>query len=105
MVDYFLSTPAVLNGRQIFAQYSNHGELRTDPTNRTNQQAQFALVQARDLYETAQKGGPNCVLRISVINVLFPITVDVLYQVTEWMERGSFDVHFVCRSLANSALF
>lgn len=81
MVDYFLSTPAVLNGRQIFAQFSNHGELRTDPSNRTNQQAHVALVQATDLYETAQKGGPNCVLRIGVINVLFPITVDVLYQV------------------------
>ena len=83
MVDYFLSAPAMLNGRQVFAQYSNHGELRTDPTNRTNQQAHMALAQATDLYETAQKGGPNCVLRVSIINMLFPVTLDVLYQVIQ----------------------
>ncbi|CAF1387678.1 unnamed protein product [Rotaria sordida] len=81
MVDYFTSMPAMLNGRQVFAQFSNHGELRTDPTNRTNQQAHVALVQATDLYETAQKGGPNCVLRVSIINLLFPVTIDVLYQI------------------------
>jgi len=81
MVDYFTSAPAMLNGRQVFAQFSNHGELRTDPTNRTNQQAHVALAQATDLYETAQKGGPNCVLRVSIMNMLFPVTIDVLYQV------------------------
>ncbi|CAF1235573.1 unnamed protein product [Adineta steineri] len=81
MVDYFTSVPAMRNGRQIFAQYSNHGELRTDPSNRTNQQAHVALAQATDLYETAQKGGPNCVLRVSIINMLFPVTIDVLYQI------------------------
>lgn len=71
----------MINGRQVFAQFSNHGELRTDPANRTNQQAHVALAQATDLYETAQKGGPNCVLRVSIINMLFPVTIDVLYQV------------------------
>jgi hnRNP-L/PTB/hephaestus splicing factor len=81
MVDYFTSVPAMMNGRQVFVQYSNHGELRTDPTNRTNQQAHVALAQATDLYENAQKGGPNCVLRVSIINVLFPVTIDVLYQI------------------------
>lgn len=81
MVDYFSAAPAMHNGRQIFVQFSNHGELRTDPTNRSNQQAHVALAQATDLYETAQKGGPNCVLRASVINMLFPVTIDVLYQV------------------------
>jgi len=81
MVDYFNSAPAMLNGRQIFAQFSNHGELRTDPSNRTNQQAHVALAQATDLYETAQKGGLNCVLRLSVMNMLYPVTIDVLYQI------------------------
>ena len=81
MVSYFTSVPAMINGRQVFAQYSNHGELRTDPTNRTSQQAPLALAQATDLYESAQKGGPNCVLRVSIINMLFPVTIDVLHQV------------------------
>jgi hypothetical protein len=81
MVEYLTSMPAMINGRQVFAQYSNHGELRTDPTNRTNQQAHVALAQATDLYETAQKGGPNCVLRVSIMNMLYPVTIDVLHQV------------------------
>jgi len=81
MVDYFNSTPAIINGRQVFVQYSNHGELRTDPANRTNQQAHAALAQATDLYETAQKGGLNCVLRVSIMNMMYPVTIDVLHQV------------------------
>jgi len=104
MVDYFTSVPAMLNGRQIFTQFSNHGELRTDPTNRTNQQAHVALAQATDLYETAQKGGPNCVLRVSIMNMLFPVTIDVLYQVIKNNEKHSFflylDFLFI-RSLVN----
>jgi len=81
MVEYLTSMPAMINGRQVFAQYSNHGELRTDPTNRSNQQAHVALAQATDLYETAQKGGTNCVLRVSIMNMLYPVTIDVLHQV------------------------
>jgi len=81
MVTFLTTSPAMINGRQVFAQFSNHGELRTDPSNRTNQQAHVALAQATDLYETAQKGGPNCVLRVSIINMLFPVTIDVLHQI------------------------
>ncbi|CAF1120393.1 unnamed protein product [Adineta steineri] len=81
MVEYLTSMPTMIAGRQVFAQYSNHGELRTDPSNRTNQQAHAALAQATDLYETAQKGGQNCVLRISIMNMLYPVTIDVLHQI------------------------
>ncbi|CAF3483134.1 unnamed protein product [Rotaria socialis] len=81
MVEYLTSMPAMINDRQVFAQFSNHGELRTDPTNRTNQQAHAALAQATDLYEIAQRGGPNCVLRVSIINLLYPVTIDVLHQI------------------------
>ncbi|CAM4760141.1 unnamed protein product [Rotaria magnacalcarata] len=81
MVEYLTSMPAMINDRQVFAQFSNHGELRTDPTNCTNQQAHAALAQATDLYEIAQRGGPNCVLRVSIINLLYPVTIDVLHQI------------------------
>lgn len=104
MVDYFTSMPAMINGRQVFVQYSNHGELRTDPTNRSNQQAHVALAQATDLYETAQKGGPNCVLRISIMNVLFPVTIDVLYQVMQ-IHKRKMESLFSRRSLANLAQY
>ena len=100
MVDYFTTAPAMLNGRQIFAQYSNHGELRTDPSNRTNQQAHVALAQATDLYETAQKGGQNCVLRVSIMNMLYPVTIDVLYQVRKKNNRINRSIRYF-RSLAN----
>ena len=90
MVEYLTSMPTMFSGRQVFAQYSNHGDLRTDPTNRTNQQAFAALTQATDLYETAQKGGANCVLRATIINMLYPVTIDVLYQV--WQSRKESEV-------------
>lgn len=94
MVDYFTSTPAMINGRQVFAQYSNHGELRTDPANRSNQQAHVALAQATDLYETAQKGGTNCVLRVSIAHMLYPVTIDVLHQV-RYSFPTTFEMKFV----------
>ncbi len=86
--------PAMINGRQVFAQYSNHGELRTDPTNRSNQQAHVALAQATDLYETAQKGGTNCVLRVSIMNMLYPVTIDVLHQVKNSTNEHSNRIGF-----------
>jgi hypothetical protein len=97
MVNYFTSVPAMINGRQVFAQFSNHGELRTDPANRTNQQAHVALAQATDLYETAQKGGPNCVLRVSIMNMMFPVTIDVLHQVMPIVEHDHHSSTFVYR--------
>jgi hypothetical protein len=103
MVEYLTSMPAMINGRQVFAQYSNHGELRTDPTNRSNQQAHVALAQATDLYETAQKGGTNCVLRISIMNMLYPVTIDVLYQVENSIDEQSNQIlFFYFRFLVNS---
>lgn len=105
MVDYFNSMPAMINGRQVFAQYSNHGELRTDPTNRTNQQAHVALAQATDLYETAQKGGLNCVLRVSIMNMMYPVTIDVLHQVKSRQSNERLTCSFVCRFSVNLVRF
>ena len=81
MTDYFSSIPILLNGRQIFVQFSNHQELKTDPNNANNQQAQAALQSAMTLQEIACVGGPNCVLRVVVNNMIYPISVDTFYQV------------------------
>jgi hypothetical protein len=81
MTDYFSSIPILLNGRQIFVQFSNHQELKTDPNNANNQQAQAALQSATILQETGRTGGQNCVLRVVVNNMLYPVTVDTFYQV------------------------
>jgi hypothetical protein len=81
MTDYFSSIPILLNGRQIFVQFSNHQELKTDPNNANNQQAQAALQSATLLQEIGQAGGQNCVLRVVVNNLIYPISVDTFYQV------------------------
>ena len=81
MTDYFSSIPILLNGRQIFVQFSNHQELKTDPNNANNQQAQAALQSATLLQEIGRNGGQNCVVRVIVNNMIYPITVDTFYQV------------------------
>ncbi|UJR30574.1 hypothetical protein I4U23_018102 [Adineta vaga] len=81
MTDYFSSIPILLNGRQIFVQFSNHQELKTDPNNANNQQAQVALQSATLLQEIAQTGGPNCVLRVVVNNMVYPVNVDTFHQI------------------------
>ncbi|CAF1078169.1 unnamed protein product, partial [Adineta ricciae] len=81
MTDYFSSLPILLNGRQIFVQFSNHQELKTDPNNANNQQAQAALQSATVLQEISRIGGQNCVLRVIVNNLIYPISVDTFYQI------------------------
>ncbi|CAF1439316.1 unnamed protein product, partial [Adineta ricciae] len=81
MTDYFSSLPILLNGRQIFVQFSNHQELKTDPNNANNQQAQAALQSATLLQEIAQAGGANCVLRVVVNNMIYPVNVDTFHQI------------------------
>ncbi len=95
MTDYFSSVPILLNGRQIFVQFSNHQELKTDPNNANNQQAQVALQSATLLQEIGQAGGQNCVLRVVVNNMIYPISVDTFYQVRKWV-RYSTNQNFFC---------
>ena len=82
MTDYFSSVPILLNGRQIFVQFSNHQELKTDPNNANNQQAQIALQSATHLQEIARTGGHNCILRVIVSNMLYPVNVETFHQVS-----------------------
>ncbi|UJR16007.1 hypothetical protein I4U23_002922 [Adineta vaga] len=81
MTEYFSSLPILLNGRQIFVQFSNHQELKTDPNNANNQQAQAALQSATILQDIARAGGQNCVLRVIVNNMIYPINADTFYQI------------------------
>ncbi|CAF0915245.1 unnamed protein product [Rotaria sp. Silwood1] len=81
MTDYFSSIPILLNGRQIFVQFSNHQELKTDPNNANNQQAQAALQSATTLQDIGRTGGQNCVLRVVVSNMIYPVNVDIFHQI------------------------
>jgi len=105
MTDYFSSIPILLNGRQIFVQFSNHQELKTDPNNANNQQAQVALQSATILQEIGQTGGQNCVLRVVVNNMIYPINVETFYQVRKTnFYKKKFEI-FNFRFLVNLVSF
>jgi hypothetical protein len=80
MVNYFVNNPITAAGRQIFAQYSNYKNLITDPNNTNNQVAKAALDLTRELHKAAQTGGTQTVLRAMIQNMLYPVTLDVIYQ-------------------------
>lgn len=108
MTDYFSSIPILLNGRQIFVQFSNHQELKTDPNNANNQQAQAALQSATLLQEIGRTGGPNCVLRAVVSNVIYPVNVDTFHQVkrkTDIIGKETNFIFYYLRSSVNLVLF
>ncbi|XP_072758305.1 polypyrimidine tract-binding protein 2 isoform X18 [Anoplolepis gracilipes] len=97
MVTYYASGIAQLRGRAVYVQFSNHRELKTDQThsnnavssptndvantseNSNNQVAIPGQNQVTSAGET--QGGPNTVLRVIVEHMLYPITLDILYQI------------------------
>lgn len=81
MVNYFTSNPITVAGRQIFAQYSNYKSLVTDPNNTNNQVAKAALDLAKELHRAAQTGGQNTVLRAMIQNMLYPVSLETIYQI------------------------
>ncbi|XP_045134707.1 polypyrimidine tract-binding protein 1-like isoform X5 [Portunus trituberculatus] len=84
MVNYFTNCTAQLRGRAVYVQFSNHKELKTDQThsNAQNPSAQAALQAAQALVNQSDtQGGPNTVLRVIVEHMIYPVTLDVLYQI------------------------
>ena len=81
MIHQFNNTPLTFSGKKIFVQYSNHQELNTDPNNSNNQHAQQVLAEALQLHQSAKLGGKNVVLRATIQNLMYPVTLDVLQQI------------------------
>ncbi|XP_046669807.1 polypyrimidine tract-binding protein 1 isoform X3 [Homalodisca vitripennis] len=84
MVTYFTSCMAQLRGHAVYVQFSNHKELKTDQTHsNANASAQAALqaAQALSAGQTDTQGGPNTVLRVIIEHMMYPITLEVLYQI------------------------
>ncbi|NWW44383.1 PTBP3 protein, partial [Pedionomus torquatus] len=88
MVNYYTSAVPQLRHQQVYIQYSNHRELKTD--NLPNQNRVQAALQAVNAMQSgnlafnAEGGllpGQGPVLRIIVENLLYPVTLEVLYQV------------------------
>nr|XP_018900088.1 PREDICTED: polypyrimidine tract-binding protein 1-like [Bemisia tabaci] len=82
MVQYFTTCTAQLRGRVVYVQFSNHKELKTDQTHsNASASAQAALQAAQALSGTNEtQGGPNTVLRVIIEHMVYPITLEVLYQ-------------------------
>ncbi|XP_055586157.1 polypyrimidine tract-binding protein 2 isoform X5 [Uranotaenia lowii] len=103
MVTMFTTTPPIVRGRPVYVQYSNHRELKTDQNHSTN-----TLLQAQDLTQSPtgsplplalehansnsttgtgttgnsnSGGGANTVLRVIVESLLYPVSLDILYQI------------------------
>ncbi|XP_013783694.1 polypyrimidine tract-binding protein 1-like, partial [Limulus polyphemus] len=84
MVNYYNSSGApLIRGRTVYVQFSNHKELKTDSTHsNAHASTQAALQVAQALaYQAETQGGPNTVLRVIVDNQIYPVTLDVLYQI------------------------
>lgn len=81
MIAHFNTSSTTFSGKKIFVQYSNHQELNTDPSNSNNLVAQAALSEAVQLHKSAKMGGKNTVLRATILNMIYPVTLDVLQQI------------------------
>lgn len=82
MVQYFKSTPAQVQLKTCYVQFSNHQELKTDSSNNVNTNAYAALQAAQGIVgpggSTSSEG--TTILRVIVDNVLYPVTLEVLHQ-------------------------
>ena len=105
MVNYFTNCAATLRERSVYVQYSNHRELKTDQTHsNASASAQAALQAAQALAGNTNGsadvgggkfglnsnhaggvsgggGGANTVLRVIVEHMVYPVTLDVIYQI------------------------
>ena len=104
MVNYFTSCAATLRERSVYVQFSTHKELKTDQTHsNASASAQAALQAAQALsgntngsvnmnmgggkyggssdHSGANSGGTNTVIRVVVEHMVYPVTLDVIYQI------------------------
>ncbi|GFT50356.1 polypyrimidine tract-binding protein 1 [Nephila pilipes] len=86
MVNYYANSGApFIRGRNVYVQFSNHKELKTENSHAAgNNTAQAALQAAQVLlnHSTSDtQGGPNTVLRVVVDNQLYPVSLEILYQI------------------------
>jgi len=84
MVNYFTNCVAQLRERSVYVQFSNHTALKTDQTHsNATASAQAALQAAQALAGAGEKqsGGPNTVLRVIVEHMVYPVTLDVIFQI------------------------
>uniref|UniRef100_A0A8C5FQ93 RRM domain-containing protein n=1 Tax=Gadus morhua TaxID=8049 RepID=A0A8C5FQ93_GADMO len=85
MVSYYSSVTPLIRNHPVYVQYSTHKELKTDNSpNQVRAQAALQAVNALDGEVVGDMGCPlsqSPVLRIIVDNLVYPVTLEVLYQI------------------------
>jgi len=86
MVNYFTNCVAQLRERSVYVQFSNHTSLKTDQTHSNASASAQAALQAAQALAGAEGGkagggGPNTVLRVIVEHMVYPVTLDVIFQI------------------------
>ncbi|NXJ85498.1 PTBP3 protein, partial [Trogon melanurus] len=92
MMNFYASGRPRLRDQPIYIKYSNHKELKIDnlPNQAVNQAALQAVntlssrrqaVTSVRVPETGLPPGQACVLRIIIDNLMYPVTLEVLYQI------------------------
>ncbi|XP_057319203.1 polypyrimidine tract-binding protein 2 isoform X1 [Microplitis mediator] len=85
MVGYYASSGAALRGRAVYVQFSNHRELKTDQAHsnaNSNTQVALQVAQGQNIQSPGEtQGGPNTVLRVIIEHMIYPISLDILYQI------------------------
>ncbi|KAL5022332.1 hypothetical protein ScPMuIL_001487 [Solemya velum] len=85
MVSYHTTTPAQIRLKQVYVQFSNHKELKTDQTHSfQNATAQAALQAAQAVMvggTGTEETRTKTTLRVIVENLVYPVTIEVLYQI------------------------
>ncbi|KAM9331878.1 polypyrimidine tract-binding protein 2 isoform 2-T2 [Pholidichthys leucotaenia] len=84
LVNYYSKVPPLIRNFQVFIQYSNHKELKTDAPNQRTQAVLQAVsaVQSTNLdVQDVLAPSLSPVLRIIIDNMFYPVTLDVLQQI------------------------
>ncbi|XP_010211048.1 PREDICTED: polypyrimidine tract-binding protein 3 [Tinamus guttatus] len=92
MLNYYTPFTPHIHSQPVFIQFSNHSELKTD--NLPNQARTAAALQAVDVVQSGSQAttdapatefrpppGQSSVLRIVVENLVYPVTLEALYQI------------------------
>lgn len=83
MVNYHQTTPAQVHLKSVYVQFSNHKELKTDQAHAfQNATAQAALQAAQAvMHGNGEEVRTKTTLRVIVENMVYPVTIEVLYQI------------------------
>ncbi|XP_060605646.1 polypyrimidine tract-binding protein 1-like isoform X12 [Ruditapes philippinarum] len=83
-VNYYTKMPCQIRGKQVYVQFSQHKELKTDQAHSFQNQASQAALQAAQqalMGNGDSDGVKKTVLRVIVENLVYPVTIEVLHQI------------------------